>query len=419
MAASWIASAVLHVVIGIGTYVGARELEGSAGDGARVQLQWAGMTPPPVLPPPAPPPDVKPPPPEREEKRREEKEREWTLGVDASDAETATWVGVAPEWAGDAIGRISDVEQGAFALPEGASDALMGRAGGAVEAVGAPVAGGTGETRAALEREAAERSKGSEAQEGEKDVEARSATAGRIEKQEETRAGAVRGEREKGGESAEGEREGLEESERDEGGEDAVTKERREATKVEAVTELESRGTSRAPREEREEHAAEVEEGVEEGERVLEVSRPEQAPSAGGVRGQGGDGGGLVVESLEGQISDKESEATALKDRVKVTPGQPVAAKGLEIKTRRPVFSRYVRVMAAPRNAVVRVRFTREGRVASAEMLRSSGWEDVDRPLLDAVYQWTATGKRLQELPETREGAAPATVSMVFEIVLR
>jgi len=404
---AWAASALLHGALGVGTYVGASELGGGAGRGSRVQLQWAGMPPPPAAAP-ARAPDVKP----AQEER--EREREWTLGVDASAVETATWVGVAPEWAGDAMGRISDVEQGAFALPEGMSDVMTGSAGGVASA---PAAGSAGERETARTSvEAAQRAEVAAAREGEEREEARAA-AGKIEEQNKAQSAPVRGEREEGGESARGVREGLEESKKDEGGEDAETREAREATKVEGVTELESRGTLREPSAEREERMKESKEGAER--EALEVSTAEQAPSAGGVQGQGGSGGGLVVESLEGQVSDKESEATALKDRVKVTPGQPVAAKGLEIKTRRPVFSRYVRVMAAPKNAVVRVRFTREGKVASAELVRSSGWEDVDRPLLDAVYQWTASGKRLLELPEAREGEKPATVSMVFEIVLR
>ncbi len=400
--------------------------------GSRVNLQWAGATPPPpaeTRPPPPPPPE---PPPEsaREEERREPREREWTLGVDTSDAVTSTWVGVAPEWAGDAMGRIAEVEQGAFALPEGANELALGATGSPggmpteVLLTPPPTSGAsaasTGEAKPGDRAPAQRTSEASARPEEEKP-----ATTGKIEKQEESKSAPTRGANEDGATDARGEREGLDGSKKDDGGDKQETLEKREATTLPPVTDLESRGTAKEPTSAREETSAQEQaEEQEAGDAGATGEGEAQGGNEGAVMppalvGQGGSGGGVVEISTQGQVSDKESEATALKDRVQVRPGQPVAAKGLEIKTRRPVFSLYTRVTAAPRNAVVRVRFTREGKVASAEMVRSSGVADVDRPILDAVYGWTASGKQLLELPETREGEKPATVSIVFEIVLR
>lgn len=426
---SWLASGALHALVGVGSLLGATWERGAA-EGSRVQLHWAGLPPPPeaIEPPeakPPQPPELKPP---EEKQANEAREREWTLGVDVSDAVTSTWVGVAPEWAGEAVGRLAEVEQGAFALPEGSETRALGasgspggapaeislapqRAGGAGATSQQGVPGAPGKAEERVDESAA------------KESEATPATAGRIEKQEEAKSAPVRGERDEGATDARGEREGLEEARRDDGGREAETKEARDATSVPPVSELESRGTAKEPTSAREERSSAAEAAAAEGVRGSDGAPGQGEGTEGGAMvippGQGGDGGGVVEISTQGQVSDRESEATALKDRVKVTPGQPVAAKGLEIKTRRPVFSLYTRVTAAPRNAVVRVRFTREGKVASAEMVRSSGVADVDRPILDAVYGWTASGKKLLELPETREGEKRATVSMVFEIVLR
>lgn len=424
---SWLASAGLHALLGVGSLMGATRGMG-ASEGARVDLQWAGSTP--LARTPEPPP----PPPRAEEKNPEEppapmKDREWTLGVSESDAVTSTWVGVAPEWAGDAAGRLAEVEQAAFALPEGSRQSALGASG---SPGGAPAEmslaasqtgnGERGETSAARAGATApEKEAGETASPEER---ATPTTAGKIEKQDEAKSAPTQGERETGANDARGEREGLEAAKKDDGGDTEETLEKKDATTLPPVTDLESRGTAKEPTLEREERADRAQEEKAQGaeDSAGQTDRGEAgegATSAPMPPGQGGEGGGVVEISTQGQVSDKESEATAMRDRVKVTPGQPVAAKGLEIKTRRPAFSLYTRVTAAPRNAVVRVRFTREGKVAAAEVLRSSGVADVDRPILDAIYGWSASGKRLLELPETREGERPATVAIVFEIVLR
>ncbi|HRQ71498.1 MAG TPA: hypothetical protein PLU35_00550 [Phycisphaerales bacterium] len=115
--------------------------------------------------------------------------------------------------------------------------------------------------------------------------------------------------------------------------------------------------------------------------------------------------------------STKESPATSTKPPVEVSPGQPVAAEGLDIETVRPRWTLVTRMTALPRNPVVRVTFAKDGKVGRAEFLpgKNSGYADVDGPLLDAIYRWRAKGKALDDLPE---GDKEAGVTLEFRLVL-
>ena len=96
--------------------------------------------------------------------------------------------------------------------------------------------------------------------------------------------------------------------------------------------------------------------------------------------------------------------------------GQPVVAEGLEIATRRAQFTPLVRTIATPMRPVVRMRFDRQGRVADASIVRSSGFEDVDEPVLNAVYSWTAKGERLSKISPLDPKAG---ITLTFTILFR
>ncbi len=115
--------------------------------------------------------------------------------------------------------------------------------------------------------------------------------------------------------------------------------------------------------------------------------------------------------------STKESPATSIRPPVEVSPGQPVAAEGLDIETVRPRWTLVTRMTALPRNPVVRVTFAKDGKVARAEFLpgKNTGYADVDGPLLDAIYRWRAKGKALDLLPA---GDKDAGVTLEFRLVL-
>lgn len=82
-------------------------------------------------------------------------------------------------------------------------------------------------------------------------------------------------------------------------------------------------------------------------------------------------------------------------------PGMPLTGKGIRIRTVVPRFSTTTRLTAVPRNPVVVIRFNRAGRVVKAEFENNqgTGYRDVDEPLLDAVYRWTAAGEQLNRIP--------------------
>lgn len=118
-----------------------------------------------------------------------------------------------------------------------------------------------------------------------------------------------------------------------------------------------------------------------------------------------------------GQSSDRESAASSIA-RVEIEArklGNPAAAEGLDIKTVRPRFTHYTRLTVDPKDPLVRVEFDRTGVVVAANVVESSGHRDVDRPILDAIYRWTATGEALDSL---KPGSDPATVALEFRIVL-
>lgn len=116
-----------------------------------------------------------------------------------------------------------------------------------------------------------------------------------------------------------------------------------------------------------------------------------------------------------GERSDRESDASSLKDALVVLPGRPAAAQGLEIITKRPVFSKYVRTVASPDNPVFDVTFGRTGRVLKAVQVKSSGFPDVDDPVYNAVMGWRAKGQRLSEIgPGPDDG-----ITLTIQIVLR
>jgi len=118
-----------------------------------------------------------------------------------------------------------------------------------------------------------------------------------------------------------------------------------------------------------------------------------------------------------GEKTDRQSTASSLKATIEVIPGRTAAAQGLEIKTVRPRWSDTTRLTAAPRNPLVRVTFARTGKVTSAVFASgmNTGWKDVDDPLLDAIYRWSAKGEALRALPPDRS----AGLTVQFRIMLR
>lgn len=122
-------------------------------------------------------------------------------------------------------------------------------------------------------------------------------------------------------------------------------------------------------------------------------------------------------EPREALRSEKESDATSTDEIAEWLPGRPPAVAGLEITPVRPKWTVTTRLSAVPRNPVVRIDFRKNGTVARAQFLpgQDTGYPDVDGPLLDALYRWTARGKALDQL----SAADPkAVISFPMRIVL-
>jgi hypothetical protein len=118
-----------------------------------------------------------------------------------------------------------------------------------------------------------------------------------------------------------------------------------------------------------------------------------------------------------GEKSPKESDASSTTPTVEIRPGKPAAAQGLDITTKRPIFTSLTRVTAYPQqNPLLKVTFNRAGLVSKVLLVESSGAPDVDSPIVNSVYQWTAKGKLLAEISPT-DPTGGITVS--FRILLR
>jgi hypothetical protein len=135
------------------------------------------------------------------------------------------------------------------------------------------------------------------------------------------------------------------------------------------------------------------------------VSSP--APgAAGSPAATGGD------SRLPGVTSDAESIAVSTQPMLEFKPGTPLTGKGIRIRTVVPRFSTTTQLTAVPRNPIIVIRFNRAGRVVKAEFENNqgTGYRDVDEPLLDAVYRWTAVGEQLSRIP------AGANETLTFRI---
>lgn len=104
---------------------------------------------------------------------------------------------------------------------------------------------------------------------------------------------------------------------------------------------------------------------------------------------------------VPGKKSDAESPASSREISTKFRPGTPIAHEGIRIRPKLPRYTMTTRAMSRPSNPLVIIKFNRAGKVVKAEFApgKTTGSPDWDGPLLASLYEWTATGKKLQELP--------------------
>jgi len=96
--------------------------------------------------------------------------------------------------------------------------------------------------------------------------------------------------------------------------------------------------------------------------------------------------------------SDRESSPVRLKPGSEsVVPGAVLVGQGIEIKTVQPRFSMIARISTVPNNPVARIVFdSRDGRVINAILIKSSGYPNIDGPVLASLYKWRAQGEKLR-----------------------
>jgi hypothetical protein len=127
-----------------------------------------------------------------------------------------------------------------------------------------------------------------------------------------------------------------------------------------------------------------------------------------------------VPPSTVGSLSDRESVASAIRGATVVRPGQVLSAGGLDVRTVQPRWGRVTMRTAKPRNPTVAVTFAKTGKVKLADFAKDgdlifdAGSPDLNEPLLNAVYAWTATGKALEALPNDDS----AGITVLFRIIL-
>ena len=124
--------------------------------------------------------------------------------------------------------------------------------------------------------------------------------------------------------------------------------------------------------------------------------------------------GGTTPGDRPFERADRDVDPTSVAGVGEIRFGKVTARDGLEVLPARPRFSHTVRFTTLPRNPLVRVTFSRVGRVTKAEFVRgrSTGYPEVDGPLLTAMYRWTARGAKLREI-------GPTGVTMTFKVLLR
>lgn len=129
-------------------------------------------------------------------------------------------------------------------------------------------------------------------------------------------------------------------------------------------------------------------------------TQPSASPATGPSPDPSARPGAKPGPKADGDLSDRESDATST---VNVPPsqwrtGKPLAAKGLKVLTKRPVFDELTSVTTAPRAPLALIEFDREGTAVNCTLVESSGFPNVDQPILDSLYGWRAVGKQLEKL---------------------
>ncbi len=93
--------------------------------------------------------------------------------------------------------------------------------------------------------------------------------------------------------------------------------------------------------------------------------------------------------------ADSESPPAVRSKYDQVQPGQVLNVRGTRIRIVMPRFDMVAQMTATVRNPVFDIEFGPDGKVIKVTTKRSSGYANIDSPILNSIYKWTATGKRI------------------------
>lgn len=115
----------------------------------------------------------------------------------------------------------------------------------------------------------------------------------------------------------------------------------------------------------------------------------------------------------EPDAADKASDATSTISvpREKWISGHPVASQGLELFPRKPSFTT-LQTLAGARNMLVVIRFGKDGKPTTADILEHSGNEGIDAAIKASLYRWRAKGTRLDALADEQ------TIDITLELIM-
>lgn len=126
------------------------------------------------------------------------------------------------------------------------------------------------------------------------------------------------------------------------------------------------------------------------------------------------------VEPVKEAIQDdRESDATSPVQVRTNQLGKVLAREGMRIQTFRPQFDATTKMheLRARNGSVTAIiRFGKDGSVLSASIKpgTESGAPTIDEPILDSVYRWRASGKDIDELPDTTGAYVESQIQILF-----
>lgn len=124
------------------------------------------------------------------------------------------------------------------------------------------------------------------------------------------------------------------------------------------------------------------------------------------------DGGPAGADDQPGLPSDRESSPTALEMAMSLNDwGKPAAGEGIEVIPQRPRWGPTVVSLAWPRNPTVIIEFGRDGHARAVRFAQQgdrvldTGSSEVDRVLINTLYNWRARGEKIDALTEEGPGS--------------